>query len=808
MTQDNIISTDIQSLEIPDSFIDLFELEYSATTTLYFHSGVSTTVRILKVSEDYNTITLNTPQTLADNSTLVLTGRNRSTGATAAINALVNGAVNNSQTVVIDNKTGDTTPGTGWPAVPELGMVVTGADIKKDEYGEVVFNKNVYYGFPIGMDGIDITNDGAMNRPSLTIANVESLLRTSSTFQNAFDSQRAEAAGATGSGIANFKLDKLVGKKVTRRRTLEKYLNISAGQTTDAASATDIIELPKAVYIIDRIASKTNIMVMLELASPFDLSGIRVPRREVIGKYCGWIYKGKRDYTTSALSGTVYLSAATAPANTQVRGTGSTGNWSTNFTEELSVGDEILIGGKYIREVKVIGTGNDDAKASHLAVASTLPDISSDGSSASNKEAGPLTIAKITRSNQGACSWALNGTYTPELLTHKVYFTNNDEPIIFKGVTHKWVNSAWAARTSSDSAIATGTLTIVDGAVTSVTIQNGGAGYTSATATIAKHPSDTGSGSGATATCTVSGGAVTAITITNKGSGYSTTYKPTITISQAQSGSNHATATLFTADGVITGVSVTSGGAGYVSAPSITFTGTHLGASATATAALGTGSNSDKVVSVTLTNAGENYQDSGVNEAGVVFERPPTIAPKLWDDDDDDSNDEMTLTQGDVVYTIDTTDSNYYLFWIYMGSTGTCTTPPTRTSILWEAMWHYDGWTDRAYSINTKDAYRNEYVLHPMPSWATRQDVDYVDTSTVYRNSVSLSASSGNVPSADSLFWAPGDSCGKLLMSCKKRYQFLGTTLESTNKYTVPSPNRNTNRVLPFGGFPGSRKFR
>ena len=73
MTQDNLISTDIQSLEVSEAIVDLFELEYSPTTTLYFHSGVSTVPRILKVSADYNTITLNTPQTLSDDSSLVLT---------------------------------------------------------------------------------------------------------------------------------------------------------------------------------------------------------------------------------------------------------------------------------------------------------------------------------------------------------------------------------------------------------------------------------------------------------------------------------------------------------------------------------------------------------------------------------------------------------------------------------------------------------------------------------------------------------------------------------------------------------------
>ncbi len=63
---------------------------------------------------------------------------------------------------------------------------------------------------------------------------------------------------------------------------------------------------------------------------------------------------------------------------------------------------------------------------------------------------------------------------------------------------------------------ATATATVVNGLVDSVTVTNGGAGYTSAPAVTF---GDMG-GSGATATASVSGGAVTQITVNNAGSGY------------------------------------------------------------------------------------------------------------------------------------------------------------------------------------------------------------------------------------------------------------------------------------------------
>ena len=72
--------------------------------------------------------------------------------------------------------------------------------------------------------------------------------------------------------------------------------------------------------------------------------------------------------------------------------------------------------------------------------------------------------------------------------------------------------------------------------VTSITINSGGAGYTSPTVTLSG-----GGGTGATATATVTAGAITAIHITNSGSGY--TSAPTVTISGSGSGAS-ATAAL------------------------------------------------------------------------------------------------------------------------------------------------------------------------------------------------------------------------------------------------------------------------
>ena len=143
-------------------------------------------------------------------------------------------------------------------------------DGKNENTQNISFASNTYIALPILLTGIEHKADGASPRPSLTIANVESILRSSSQFQTDFHSDDTP-----------FKVDDLVGAKLRRRRTLEKYL-----------TSNPIIEFRVDTYIIDRIEEKNNLYVSFELASAFDLDGIRLPSRIVVGKYCPWKYQG------------------------------------------------------------------------------------------------------------------------------------------------------------------------------------------------------------------------------------------------------------------------------------------------------------------------------------------------------------------------------------------------------------------------------------------------------------------------------------------------------------------------------------
>ena len=125
-----------------------------------------------------------------------------------------------------------------------------------------------YVALPMQIDGIQVNADGAYNRPELSIANIESV------FSDA---------------IGGLSFEKLSGKRITRRTTLKKYL---VGESGDSGAGNAPVEFPKATFIIDRLKARSPTSVTFELAAPFDLAGIQLPRRVVIGGSCPWKYTG------------------------------------------------------------------------------------------------------------------------------------------------------------------------------------------------------------------------------------------------------------------------------------------------------------------------------------------------------------------------------------------------------------------------------------------------------------------------------------------------------------------------------------
>tara|TARA_S200000501_G_scaffold102742_1_gene96253 strand:+ start:9276 stop:10463 length:1188 start_codon:yes stop_codon:yes gene_type:complete len=138
-------------------------------------------------------------------------------------------------------------------------------DLTSIQFRDAGGTVRTYTPIPIELEGFDVQSDGSIPRPTMTVANIES------TFK--------DALGGLG-------FEDLIGKRLTRRTTQEKYL---VGNTGDS---TPPVEFPSVSYIIDRLASRSVMNVVFELAAPFDLAGIKLPRRVVIGGACPWKYQG------------------------------------------------------------------------------------------------------------------------------------------------------------------------------------------------------------------------------------------------------------------------------------------------------------------------------------------------------------------------------------------------------------------------------------------------------------------------------------------------------------------------------------
>lgn len=127
---------------------------------------------------------------------------------------------------------------------------------------KISWKGQIYEPFPIEASGFERTTKGQIPTPELTVANV---LGTLASVVNTFDD--------------------LVGAKVTRRRTLLKYLD--GGTSPDPSQ-----EFPDDEFYIERKISENSITITWQLASKIDLEGLQLPRRIITQNYCLWEYRG------------------------------------------------------------------------------------------------------------------------------------------------------------------------------------------------------------------------------------------------------------------------------------------------------------------------------------------------------------------------------------------------------------------------------------------------------------------------------------------------------------------------------------
>ena len=132
----------------------------------------------------------------------------------------------------------------------------------KNELGnDIVWQGNTYTAIPLKAEGYEANGQGTLPRPSISVSNL---------------------LGTFTSLIALLP-DGLEGCKVTRTRTLSKYLdavNFTGGSNSDADPTSYF--RPRDIYFIDRKSMENRDIISYEMCSAFDLAGVRLPKRQIL----------------------------------------------------------------------------------------------------------------------------------------------------------------------------------------------------------------------------------------------------------------------------------------------------------------------------------------------------------------------------------------------------------------------------------------------------------------------------------------------------------------------------------------------
>jgi phage-related protein len=160
--------------------------------------------------------------------------------------------------------------------------------------GDLIWAGQSYMALPIGVEGFEYSGQGTLPRPKLRISNIMGTI----------------------TALILTLPEGLEGAKLTRIRTLARFIdsaNFPAG--TDYLLTEDgfallyeddtfiyqevgnpfgtpdpTAEFPREIYFVDRKSAENRDVVEFELASAFDMVGIRAPKRQCITR-CQWVYR-------------------------------------------------------------------------------------------------------------------------------------------------------------------------------------------------------------------------------------------------------------------------------------------------------------------------------------------------------------------------------------------------------------------------------------------------------------------------------------------------------------------------------------
>ena len=150
------------------------------------------------------------------------------------------------------------------PTTPTVYLFHAGNNMKDSL--DIVWQSNTYTRIPVKADGFKYSGKGKMPRPTLTLSN---LLGTITSILQLTNQTTA--------------FSDLAGAKVTRRRTLSRFLDATnfPSSVNPYGTPDPSAELPREVYFIERKTIENRNIVQFEMVGSFDLFGVAAPKKLV-----------------------------------------------------------------------------------------------------------------------------------------------------------------------------------------------------------------------------------------------------------------------------------------------------------------------------------------------------------------------------------------------------------------------------------------------------------------------------------------------------------------------------------------------
>ena len=175
----------------------------------------------------------------------------------------------------------------------------------------IVFDGKTYTAAPVEADGFTVTTKGALPRPTLRLANLDSAI---SAIIGLYNPLRAKVKRIRTCkkflDEINFFGDQFIYQNGDVAVTQDGKILVFATHDTNDPTA----RFPDETFYIDRIAVENRDVVEFELTSAIDISQLQLPQRRVV-EHCQWTY---REATTCGYEGVGYTADSVTGNSTTV----------------------------------------------------------------------------------------------------------------------------------------------------------------------------------------------------------------------------------------------------------------------------------------------------------------------------------------------------------------------------------------------------------------------------------------------------------------------------------------------------------